>query len=162
MLSINKLHHEINQREERKKNVYEKILKLCYNRIIVTNQKNDNCWCFFTCPTYIYGLPLYNIMSCIVYIMEDLQKRGFKTQYIQPNTIYIDWKVKPKASTVAKSAGRSIEYDQFRDIMELQNNQNILYGQQAKNDNYKTELTQLGDMEYLNNMEEYDRMNDYF
>ena len=94
--------------------------------------------------------------------MEDLQKRGFKTQYIQPNTIYIDWKVKPKASTVAKSAGRSIEYDQFRDIMELQNNQNILYGQQAKNDNYKTELTQLGDMEYLNNMEEYDRMNDYF
>lgn len=147
MLSINKLHQEINEREEKKKNVYEKILKICYNKIIAVNNKSDVCNCIFVCPNYIYGLPLFNIMSCCLYIMEDLQSKGFNVQFSNPNLLYIDWKVNPKVESKNElqyngSNQNSLEYSQFRDIMDIQNN-NLLYGNQQINNSdsiYKNEF----------------------
>jgi hypothetical protein len=149
-LSINKLHQEINDREERKKKVYEHILILSYKRIVAENKKHTNCCCIFACPKYVYGLPLYNITSCIIYIMEDLQLKGFKVQYLGKNLIYIDWKVNP-INTGKKSIGNSsqsnIKYDEFRDIMDI--NKNVLYGNtKPENITYQKEMD---DLDYLLN-----------
>ena len=91
MLSINQLHNEIRVREERKRNVYKKILKLCYQKIINTNNKSDQCFCFYSCPEFTYGIPSYNILNCNSYIMEDLIEKGFKVTYTHPNLLYINW-----------------------------------------------------------------------
>lgn len=150
MLSINKLHQEINDREERKRKVYDEILKLSYKRIAVENKKHNNCCCVFACPKYVYGLPLYNITNCIIYIMEDLRSEGYKVQHLGSNLIYIDWKVNPENSGT-KALGynnqSNIKYDDFRDIMDI--NKNILYGNtQPVNNTYQKEMD---DLDYLLN-----------
>ena len=150
MLSINKLHQEINDREERKKKVYDQILKLCYKKIVSENGKNNFCCCTFACPKYVYGLPLYNITNCIIYIMEDLQSKGFKAQHMGKNLVYVDWKVNPTNSQT-KSIGHNnpstIQYDDFRDVMDVHNN--VLYGNtQTNNNTYKNGMD---DLDYLLN-----------
>lgn len=118
MLSINQLHREIEDRMEKKKNVYSKILNLCYQRIENTNKKNSNCYCFFSCPTFMFGIPLYNITNCVIYIMEDLTEKGFQVQYTHPNLLYISWKVNTKDNSSSFNQ-KKIEYNQYRDIMDV-------------------------------------------
>lgn len=149
-LSINKLHQEINDREERKRKVYEQILKLSYKRIVAENKKNNFCCCTFACPKYVYGLPLYNITNCIIYIMEDLRSKGFKVEYLGQNLVYIDWKVNPgytEPKSLTSSSQSNIKYDDFRDVMDI--HKNVLYGNtQPVNNTYKNEMD---DLDYLLN-----------
>jgi len=125
MLSINQLHKEIEERMEKKKNVYQKILELCHQRINNTNKKNNDCHCFFSCPSFMFGIPLYNVTNCVIFIMEDLTQKGFQIQYTHPNLLYISWKVntKDKSSTFNQ---KKIEYGQFRNIMDV-NKETLVY-----------------------------------
>jgi hypothetical protein len=125
MLNINQLHREIEDRMEKKKNVYSKILELCYQRIVNTNKKNNNCYCFFSCPTFMFGVPLYNITNCIIYIMEDLTEKGFQVQYTHPNLLYISWKVNNKSKSSSFNQ-KKIEYNKYRDIMDV-NKESLVY-----------------------------------
>jgi hypothetical protein len=96
MLNINQLHKEIEKREKRKNKVYQTILEKVNYRIILTNQKSKDCMCLFVVPTLLFGVPLYNMTNCIIYIMEDLIDKGFKVNYTDPNLLTISWKEKPK------------------------------------------------------------------
>ena len=96
MLNINQLHKEIETRERRKNKVYQTILDKVNYRIILTNQKTNDCMCLFVVPAFIFGVPLYNMTNCIIYIMEDLIDKGFKVNYTDPNLLTISWKEKPK------------------------------------------------------------------
>lgn len=96
MLSINNLHSELQKRESRKNNVYKQVLEKCHLRIISINKKSSDCYCFFVVPTVIFGVPLYNVTNCIIYIMQDLFNRGFKVNYTHPNLLFINWFEKPK------------------------------------------------------------------
>lgn len=96
MLSINNLHNEIEKRETRKNKTYQTILEKVQYRIITVNKKSNDCYCFYVVPTFIFGVPLYDVTKCIIFIMEDLIGRGFKVNYTHPNLLYISWKEKPK------------------------------------------------------------------
>ena len=96
MLNINNLHNEIEKRENRKNKIYQTILEKVQYRIITTNKKSIDCYCFYVVPTFIFGVPLYDMTKCIIFIMEDLIRRGFKVNYTHPNLLYISWKEKPK------------------------------------------------------------------
>jgi hypothetical protein len=96
MLNINNLHSEIEKRENRKNKTYQTILEKVQYRIITVNKKSNDCYCFYLVPTFIFGVPLYDMTKCIIYIMEDLIGRGFKVNYTHPNLLYISWKEKPK------------------------------------------------------------------
>ena len=96
MLNINQLHKEIEIREKRKNKVYQNILEKVYYRIIQTNTKSTDCFCVFVVPSFSFGVPLYNITNCVIYIMEDLINKGFKVNYTHPNLLSISWKEKPK------------------------------------------------------------------
>ena len=54
-------------------------------------RNEDYCFCFYTVPTYIYGIPLYDQTSCILYIINNLIENGFDVKYTHPNLIYISW-----------------------------------------------------------------------
>ena len=67
-----------------------------------TNQKSDDCYCFYAVPTFIFGVPLYDVTKCIIYIMEDLIDKGFYVKYTHPNLLFISWKIAPKETTQPK------------------------------------------------------------
>ena len=43
--------------------IYQKILEKCHYRIINTNAKSSDCYCFFIVPTVVFGVPLYNVVG---------------------------------------------------------------------------------------------------
>jgi hypothetical protein len=91
-INISKLRTEVQSRENRKYKTFEKVLETCYQKILSTNKTSDECCCTFICPQVIFGLPLYNLMECINFIMEKLVEKGFETHLALPNHIYISWK----------------------------------------------------------------------
>ena len=96
MLTINNLHKELEKRETRKNKTYQTILEKAQYRILITNSKTTDCYCFFVVPTFVFGVPLYDMTKCIIYIMEDLINREFVVNYTHPNLLFISWKDKPK------------------------------------------------------------------
>ena len=99
MLNIHQLHKEIEKREKLKHKTYKTMLEKVHYRIVITNQKSDDCYCFYAVPTFIFGIPLYDVTKCIIYIMEDLIEKGFYVKYTHPNLLFISWKVAPKQTT---------------------------------------------------------------
>ena len=92
LLNPAKLRSEVEAREARKIKVFEHILNMCYNKIMTTNQQTDDCCCIFTCPSVVFGLPLFNLMDCIRFIMVKLVEKGFEVHLAVPNNIFISWK----------------------------------------------------------------------
>jgi hypothetical protein len=91
-INVSKLRNEVQARENRKYKTFEKVLETCYQKILSTNKTSDECCCTFICPQVIFGLPLFNLMECINYIMEKLMDKGFEVHLALPNHIYISWK----------------------------------------------------------------------
>lgn len=87
-----KLRGEVEAREARKIKTFEQILDMCYNKILLTNKQTDSCCCIFTCPSVVFGLPLFNMADCIHYVMVKLVEKGFEVHLAIPNNIYISWK----------------------------------------------------------------------
>jgi hypothetical protein len=92
MINIKQLQKDVEERQRKVIGNYDAILQQCYNKIMATNQKINDCYCFFSCPTFVFGVPLYNVNSCITYIMEKLILKGFEVKYTHPNFLYISWK----------------------------------------------------------------------
>ena len=96
MLNIDSLHRELDKRERRKLKIYDKILLKCHSRIKISTKKSGDTFCFFVIPTYVFGVPLFDISGCVLYIVENLIKNGFDVKYTHPNLIFISWHRKQK------------------------------------------------------------------
>jgi hypothetical protein len=131
MLSISDLHSEIEKRETRKSKIYESVLNKCQNRIITTNQKTNDCYCLYVVPTFMFGVPLYNMSDCIVHIMKDLTNKGFKLNYTHPNFLYISWIEKPTKNETKKM-------EQFKLIDDVPKESLIYHQEDIKNIGNKT------------------------
>jgi hypothetical protein len=46
---------------------------------------------YFIVPEYMFGIPLYNQIACVCYLIIKLRKNGFKVKYTHPNFIYMSW-----------------------------------------------------------------------
>lgn len=126
LLDINKLHKEIEKREERKYRVYQKILNKVHIRIITVNKKSNDCYCFFVIPKVIFGVPMYSVENCVVFIMKDLTSRGFQVEYTHPNLLYINWTEKP-------TINKSNKEDEFKIINDIPDNSLIYHPSDLKN-----------------------------
>ena len=60
-LNINKLRSDVEEREKKKRKIFENILEMCYQKILNTNKKSDDYNCTFIVPNVVFGLTLYNI-----------------------------------------------------------------------------------------------------
>jgi hypothetical protein len=91
MLSLSELAKIHKKKLKSKTKTYEIILDKCHTQI--KNMANrDQTFCYYSVPLYVLGLPLYDINSCLVYILLHLKKRGFNVQMTDSQTIYISWK----------------------------------------------------------------------
>lgn len=99
-IDINELHKERNKRSSVRSDIYNNILAKCHNKIKSIAKLSDVCCCFFEVPAYVYGLPSYNLMECIYYIIKELMEDGFKVEYAEPNILLVTWYSKPKRKTL--------------------------------------------------------------
>jgi hypothetical protein len=106
-ININKLRSEVELREQRKIKIYEKILDLCYQRILNSNKKNDDYSCTYIVPNVVFGLPLYDVNDCVTFIINKLIDKGFDVVYAFPTTIHISWKPKNNYDNYDNSQSRN-------------------------------------------------------
>ena len=131
MLSIHDLHREVEQRETQKLKIYQSVYEKCIQRIQTSNQKTTECCCLFQCPTFIFGVPLFDIGTCVSFIMTELMKKGFEVFYTHPNLLYISWKKKNSKNANQLTIPRiEPSYDstiyQPTDLMALQDKADLL------------------------------------
>ena len=72
---------------------YNKILERAHKKIKwASRQKHNDLFCFFVVPEFLVGVPTYDILTCITYLIEQLTKNGFEVKYTHPNLLFISWK----------------------------------------------------------------------
>jgi len=89
-LDITQLHRYQTQREESKKEYYEQIIKKIHNRIESYAFRNETM-CICQIPEFVFGIPLYNRMTCCRYVIDRLKQEGFKVYYVEPYQIVVNW-----------------------------------------------------------------------
>jgi hypothetical protein len=92
MMNINELHRINEQRAKERVSTYEKVLLKVHERIkTIAKKPKANMFCFYIVPNIVFGVPIYNINECIIYLVQALSKNGFYVVYTHPNLIYISW-----------------------------------------------------------------------
>ena len=89
-LDIHELRKEKERKQEKRIAIFNEILKLCHSKIIRAS-KDEKDKCIYQVPEMKIGLPVYNLNSCIAYLILNLNKNGFKVRFIKPNYLFIDW-----------------------------------------------------------------------
>ena len=76
----------------RKHGVYKKILTLCHRRIRYNAKlRSDTTWCVYQIPTFVPGLPRFDLDDCTRYCMAKLRENGFEITFVPPQTIIVSW-----------------------------------------------------------------------
>ena len=83
-LDIHELRKEKERKQEKRIAIFNEILKLCHSKIIRAS-KDEKDKCIYQVPEMKIGLPVYNLNSCIAYLILNLNKNGFKVRFIKPN-----------------------------------------------------------------------------
>jgi len=139
-LDINSLFETTNNKTLRRLETYDKILKQCHVRI-KNYSKYEKTTCFFSIPEFIIGVPLYDVNELRTYMMNSLEKNGFKLMYLHPNWLMIDWSEKKKTIDNAHKAVSSKTLNQtkkkveskYKPIEEYKPTGSFVYGQSAMN-----------------------------
>ena len=92
-LNINELYETMYEKNNCRLSKFDDILKKVHQRI-VCQARLEKTYCFFQVPEFIFGVPLYNINDLRQYLINSLQKNGFKLMYIEPNWLFITWEYK--------------------------------------------------------------------
>ena len=119
-LNIDELYEKKRKYDLNKLALYNKLLNRIHIRIrTVSQQKIDECFCWFVVPEVIIGVPRYDQGACIAYLLDRLKTNGFNVRYIHPNTLFISWlhwvpsyvrtEFKKKTGILIDELGRKIE-----------------------------------------------------
>ena len=109
MINIDELNKINEDRDKRRLETYDKILKKCHERIkTVAHSPKGGTFCFYVVPAYVFGVPIYDVNTCIVYMVQHLIKNGFQVVYTHPNLLYISW----------FNRKNTIEYKKKKEIVE--------------------------------------------
>ena len=100
-LNIHQLYESSRRKELKKFETFDKILQRCHNKIKLYAQ-NRKTECIYEVPSFILGVPLFDIEELKEYLMSSLNKNGFILKQIPPNWIYISWDIKNKKKMKVK------------------------------------------------------------
>lgn len=89
-LNILELHRTINEKNMRKTETYEKVLEICHRKITLGSQTKQ-LRCMFEVPEYVPGYPIFDLNSCIKFLLTTLKANGFLVTYYFPKILYISW-----------------------------------------------------------------------
>jgi len=92
-MNLDELYERKKQIEEHHLNVYKKILNRVHNKIKLTaRQRHNEQYIFFIVPEFIFGIPKYDLNTCITFLIDKLSENGFLVKYTHPNLLFISWK----------------------------------------------------------------------
>ena len=128
MINIDKLNYNIKKKKERKDDIYKDILKLVHRRILNAAETNNDGYCYYSMPKFIYGVPLFDYRSCLLYIVKALIKNGFDIKYLHPNLLFIKWLGKENPKNYKKETTK-----EYRAINEYNSNINLVYNKNLIN-----------------------------
>jgi hypothetical protein len=89
--SIDNLHKEKTIKQDTKKGMFKVVLNKCVEKILYTNRHTDKTFVIFEVPKILIGYPLYDMKSCILYIINELVKHNYMVEFLEPFYLYIDW-----------------------------------------------------------------------
>ena len=69
---------------------YNTLLERTHKHIKVASRQKIEC-CWYVVPEFLLGVPLYDVRSCIAYIIHELEENGFNVKYTHPNLLFISW-----------------------------------------------------------------------
>ena len=159
ILDISKLRIEVQHRENRKYKTFEKVLDICYQKIITTNKTSSECCCIFICPQVIFGLPLFNLIECIKFIMINLVDKGFETHLALPNQIFISWQ--NDSEKKAQLITNYYKLDSTQHNLQLEYNKNNSNNNKNKNNNNNSNSNSKLFMNKIDNTKQYKPIDDY-
>ena len=90
MIKASELIKKQKEKEHNKKKTYDKIYLLAERKICTASDTN-NYHTWFQIPEFLVGLPIYSHPECRKYIEEKLNHNGFKTNFYEPNILFIEW-----------------------------------------------------------------------
>ncbi len=90
-LDLQELRKRNDEKEKRRLEVYDSVLKKCHTQILRSNESNrDNT--FFQVPRFQLGKPpISNYKACLAYIIYNLKSNGLSVNYFHPDTLWITW-----------------------------------------------------------------------
>jgi hypothetical protein len=123
-ISLDDLYDRKQQVENQRLKVYQTILKRVHTKIRLTaKQRHENHYMFYVVPEFMFGIPRYNVSTCISYIIEKLTENGFEVKYTHPNMLFISWMhyiPSYKRDEIKKKTGKTI--DGFGNIIKEKKN----------------------------------------
>ena len=91
-ISLDELYDRRRQVEKNRMDIYRKILSRVHTKIKLTaNSKHNDQYLFYVVPEFIFGIPRYDVNTCVSYIIEKLVENGFHVKYTHPNLLFISW-----------------------------------------------------------------------
>ena len=91
-INLDELYERKKQSDIKKVSTYNKILKRIHSKIKITSRQRNNIQCcWYVIPEIILGVPIFDHVDCINYIMENLDENGFRIKYTHPNLLFISW-----------------------------------------------------------------------
>ncbi len=117
MINIDELHHINTRRLKNRLKIYDEVLQKCHTKIKKTAQTpKGSTFCFYIIPNYVFGIPLYDINACIVYLVKHLTINGFYVAYTHPNLLYISWFNRNNSIEYNKKVKEVKKEDNFKKI----------------------------------------------
>jgi hypothetical protein len=128
MINIDSLNKVNEDRDKLRVETYDTILKKCHERIkTVAYSPRGGTFCFYIIPTYVFGVPIYDLNTCIVYMVQHLMKNGFHVVYTHPNLLYISWLNKKNTIEYKKTKEIPKPKEEFKKIDNYKPSGQFLY-----------------------------------
>ena len=128
MININELHKINEERQKFRISVYDKVLTKCHERIkFVSKTPQGSNFCFYVVPNIVYGVPIYNVNACVVYIVSALIKNGFYVAYTHPNLLYISWYNKQNTIEYKKKKEENKPTVEYKKVENFKPKNNFIY-----------------------------------
>ena len=93
-------------REQARTAVYKEVLALIHRRIRYISKKGE-VQCLYQLPEIIPGLPKYDLVPCLAYLIKKLRENGFIVRFTAPSLLYISWAHVP--STIRNPEVKALE-----------------------------------------------------
>lgn len=89
--SIDSLREEKSIKDNSKVDIFNMVLNKCVEKIIYTNRHTDKTFVIFEVPKILIGYPMYDMKTCILFLINKLSQNKYIVHFIEPFYLYIDW-----------------------------------------------------------------------
>ena len=98
-INVNDIQNRQYNKDRYRMQIYKRLLERCYIKIKSASD-NEEKFCLYRVPEYVFGEPIFKLPECIIFIITNLKNSGFVIKYYKPNVIYITWNIKRNFNVV--------------------------------------------------------------